>query len=274
MTEFPAYDSIAVEGPDADGVVVLTLNRPEALNAFTLEMDDEFVDALRRLRNPSGVGAVVITGAGSTFSAGGELSTIQELGAAPGTEIFHFDQAVHMVRDFLTVRPPVIAAVNGHAVGLGATIALLSDVVFMAAEARIADTHIRAGIVAGDGGTFLWPLLLGPSLAKEFLMTGDPLTAAEARELRLVRHVLPAAEVLDAATALARRLARGPRHAIAWTKQAVNARLLADASLHLPMSTHAEARTVHLPDMVEGTTAFLEKRSPSWPSADHPHQED
>ena len=264
---FPDYESIAAEGPDSDGLVILTLNRPKALNAFTGEMHDEFLDALRRLRNPSDVGAVVITGAGSAFSAGGDLTTIQELGAAPGAEIVHLEEAVHMVRDLLTVRPPVVAAVNGHATGLGATIALVCDVVFMAAEARIADTHIRAGIVAGDGGTLIWPALLGPSLAKELLFTGDALTAERAREVRLVNHVVPAAEVLETAVAFARRLATGPRHAIAWTKQAVNSKLLADAAWHMPLSTAQEARTIQLPDMEEGTSAFLEKRSPRWPSA-------
>lgn len=267
MTAFPAYESIAVAGPDVDGVVVLTLNRPNALNAFTCEMHDEFVDALRRLRNPRNVGAVVITGAGSVFSAGGDLSTIQELGAQPGAELFHLEEAIHMVRDLLAVRPPVVAAVNGHATGLGATIALLCDVVFMAAEARIADTHIRAGIVAGDGGTLIWPALLGPNLAKELLFTGDALTAERARDVRLVNHVLPAAELVDTALSFARRLATGPRHAIAWTKQVVNTRLLSDAAWHMPLSTAQEARTTHLPDMQEGTSAFLEKRPPAWPSS-------
>ena len=117
---------------------------------------------------------------------------------------------------------PIVAALNGPAVGLGASIALLCDVIFMADTASIADPHVRVGIVAGDGGTAIWPLVLGPARAKEFLLTGDKVDAATAERIGLVNHVVPAAELMDAARAFADRLAAGAPLALRYTKLAVN----------------------------------------------------
>jgi len=177
------------------------------------------------------------------------------------------DLGVQFIQDWLRIRPPVIAAVNGHATGLGATFALLSDIVVMADTAVIADTHVRAGIVAGDGGTLIWPAILSPNLAKEYLMTGDPVDASTALRLGIANHVVPKDDVMSRSLEIARRLARGPRHAIAWTKQAVNISLLREASWMLTMTNAQEARTMADADLAEGIAAFTERRPPSWPSA-------
>jgi enoyl-CoA hydratase len=269
-TTFPEYGTIRVEGPDDDGVVQLFLDRPEERNAFNIPMHRELSDALRLMRNPPDVGAVVISGTGSCFSAGGDVSLIKSFSSGPGAEMEVMEEAAALVVAYLSVAPPVITAIHGYAVGLAATFALLADIVMMADDAVIADTHIKAGLVAGDGGTLLWPLLMGPNNAKQYLLTGDPLDAQNAYRLGVANRVLPADDLMDEALRLARRLARGPRTAVAWTKRAVNARILAEAVTHMPMSLAQEARTMHLPDMVEGTTAFLEKRAPKWPSS-HPN---
>ena len=265
-TTFGAYSSFSVTGPDEDGVVVVTLNAPERLNAFDQEMADELNDILIRLRNPQGIGAVVITGTGDAFSAGGDIETIRSFARTPVAEIGAFQDAMHMVIDYLSIRPPVICVVNGHAAGLGATVALLADIIYMAEDAHIADTHVCAGIVAGDGGSFIWPSLIGPNRAKQYLLTGDPLDAETALALGMVNFVGPKEAMLEEALRLARRLSRGPRHAIAWTKQSINLPMLRNAMLVMPFSTSQEACTIHQPDMLEGTTAFLEKRRPTWPS--------
>ncbi|HEV7685161.1 MAG TPA: enoyl-CoA hydratase-related protein, partial [Acidimicrobiia bacterium] len=140
------------------------------------------------------------------------------------------------------------------------------DVVIMSEDARFADPHVKAGIVAGDGGALMWPLLVGPNRAKEYLMTGDPLDGPTAYQLGLVNHIVPAGEVLLKALELARRLATGPRHAIAWTKQAVNLPILQQALATMTLGNAQEARAMATADMVEGTTAFLERRAPQWPS--------
>jgi enoyl-CoA hydratase len=240
------YRSVVVDGPDDAGVVTVTLNRPHAANALDEAMHDELIDVARRLRSPRDARAVVLTGAGRCFCAGGDLAFIR---------VRTLELGVHLVHDWLSIRPPVVTALNGHAIGFGATLGLLGDIVYMADNALIADPHVRAGVVAGDGGALLWPILMGPSRAKEYLMTGDSLDAHGAYELGLVNHVEPAAEVVEAATTMARRLAAGPLHAIAWTKQAVNAQLLRQAATVLPLSLALEGRTM------------AQRRAPVWPSA-------
>jgi enoyl-CoA hydratase len=261
------YTSIKFEGPDEFGVVSLTLNRPEVGNAIDEAMHHEIVDVAHILRNPKDIGAVLLTGAGSIFCAGADIRILDRLATDDDHRTWFLDFSVHLVSDWLSIRPPVVTAINGHAMGLGATLALLGDIVYMSDTAKIADTHVKAGVVAGDGGALLWPALMGPNRAKEFLMTGDALDGPTACSLGLVNHVLPKDEMLDTATAMARRLAQGPRHAIAWTKQSVNVGLLRDAASALRLSISLEARSMAQPDMLEGAAAFLAKRKPSWSSA-------
>jgi len=263
------FESIKVDGPDNHGVVYLTLNRPESLNCASMEMYQELSAVARWLRNPDGVGAVVLTGAGRAFCAGADIRIIKEF-ADERFRTKMMEDGVHMVHEFLRIRPPVVTAINGPAVGFGAALALTGDVVFMAEDAVIADTHVRAGIVAGDGGALFWPALIGPSRAKEFLLTGDPMPATKAYEFGLANRVYPSDQLLDEADAFARRLSGGARHAIAWTKQVVNIALLREADYKMPLGNAHEARTQGMPDMVEGTEAFLEKREPKFPSAERP----
>jgi enoyl-CoA hydratase len=260
------FETVRVDGPDEHGVVELTLNRPDHLNCASPEMYDELSVVARWLRNPDGVGAVVMTGAGRAFCAGADMQIIKQF----ADERFRnriMEDGVHLVHEFLRIRPPVITALNGPAIGFGAALALLGDIVYMSEDATVADTHVRAGIVAGDGGALLWPALIGPSRAKEFLLTGDPIDAATADRLGLVTRVYPADEVHERSVAMARRLASGARHAIAWTKQVVNIGLLRDADWKLPLGNAHEARTQSMPDMAEGVAAFLAKRPARFPSA-------
>jgi enoyl-CoA hydratase len=266
---YDGYALLAVEGPDEDGVLLVTLNRPEKLNTTSPQMYEELSSLMRKLRNPIDVGAVVITGAGRAFCAGVDINALDEFAEEPfRTSVM--EGGVHMCHEFLRIRPPVISAINGPAVGFGAALALLADIVYMAEDAIIADTHVKMGIVAGDGGALLWPALMGPSRAKEFLLTGDKLDAATAHQLGLVNHVVPGDRLLQDAMEMARRLAQGARHAIAWTKQLVNLPLIRAADYLLPLGNAHEARTQSMPDMVEGATAFLEKRPAVFPSA-HPN---
>jgi len=250
-----------------DGVILVTLNRPERRNAVSRRMHDELVDVLRALRREPDVGAVVLTGAGGGFCAGGDVDLLDAIAADDWRRTVRtLEEAITLVREFLALRAPLVAAVNGAATGLGATIALLADIVVMADNARIGDTHVNMGIVAGDGGTVLWPALVGPARAKEYLMTGELLDAATAERIGLVNHVVPAAELMDRALGLAAGLAAGPRMAIAFTKAAVNAALDREVAMAMPLSVAHEARTFAQPDLAEGTAAFRERRPPRWPS--------
>ena len=169
-----------------------------------------------------------------------------------------------MARNILAVRQPMIAAVNGDAIGLGATLALFCDVTLMADTARIGDPHVKAGIVAGDGGPVLWPMLIGANRAKEYLMTGDLLDAATADQIGLVNHVVPADRVVAAADEMAHRLARGPQIAIRFNKRLVNKELEERVSRLYDLSLALEAITFETADHREAVRAFIEKRAPKF----------
>jgi enoyl-CoA hydratase len=164
----------------------------------------------------------------------------------------------------LAVKQPIICAVNGHAVGIGATIALFSDVVFMSANAKIGDPHVKIGLVAGDGGAVIWPLLININRAKELLLTGDLITGQEAYRIGLANRVLPTEQVLPAAMELAEKLARGPALAIQWTKLAINRALRQATENVLDASLALEGITIASRDHAEGIASFLEKRTPQF----------
>ena len=251
------------------GVIAITLNRPDSHNAVDRTMHHELLEAFHAFHAEPDLGAVVLAGNGPTFCAGGSMQMIQDFAVDDYRRTIRtLEQGVRLALELLQIGPPVVAAVRGNAMGLGATMALLCDVIVVGESTRIADTHVRAGIVAGDGGTLIWPAVLGPARAKELLMTGRALSATEAERVGLVNHVVPDAEVADRALAIAMELAAGPRQAIVWTKQVVNNSLLREAMAQLPLAISLEARTMLQPDMTEGTQAFLNRRTPKWPSTE------
>lgn len=250
---------------DDDGVLLVTFDRPDRRNALSPEMHEEIAPLFGRIATDRAVRVVVVTGAGTkAFCVGADFGGMdQNLEAGypdgnPGLMI----GSMQVVQSQLHVPQPMIAAVNGDAMGLGATLALFCDMVFLADDARIADPHVKAGIVAGDGGAILWPLLLGLHRGKEFLLTGDMMTGAEAYEHGLVNHLLPRAEVLPAAMALAKRLAHGPQVAIQFNKRLANAALVDRVNRVLDASLAMEAITFATADHREAVRAFLDKREP------------
>jgi len=156
----------------------------------------------------------VITGAGTAFCAGGDLFDFQP----PDHTIRNVMRSRRLNWTMLLGETPLISAVNGTAAGLGATIALMCDVIFMSETAKIGDTHVRAGLTAGDGGQVIWPLLVGPHRAKEYLIAGDLIPAAEVDRIGLVNHVVPADELMDHARGYARKVANGAQAAVRWSK--------------------------------------------------------
>ncbi len=164
----------------------------------------------------------------------------------------------------LDIPQPVIAAVNGDAVGLGATLALACDVVVISDAARIGDTHVRVGLVAGDGGAVLWPLLVGPSRAKDFLMRGRLVDGAEAYRMGLVGHAVAPADVLDQAKSIAAEMAALPPLAVRWTKQSINKQIRQQLELAFDASIAFETITMLSRDYSEAVNGFLEKRKPEF----------
>ena len=169
-----------------------------------------------------------------------------------------------MFQNILEVSQPIICAVNGDAVGLGATLALFSDVSVISETAKFGDTHVKVGLVAGDGGAVVWPLLIGPNRAKEFLMRGRLVSGAEAHQLNLVNHQAPADQVMDKAMEIARELAAMPPLAVRWTKLSVNKWLKQQLNLVLDASIAYEMLSMNSKDHHEAAMAFIEKRKPEF----------
>ena len=245
-------------------VLRVTIDHPSsALNAVDERLHHDLTALCAGLKRETEARAVVLTGRGRAFSAGGDFAWFPALQEPGRLEALRRD-AKQLVWDLLDVEVPIVAAVNGHAMGLGASIALLCDVIFMADTATIGDPHVRVGIVAGDGGAAIWPLALGPARAKEYLLTGDPLTAAEAERIGLVNHVVTAAELDARAMAFAARLAAGAPLAVRYTKLAVN-KLVKDAlNVAFDTSTALELLTFHSEDHREALAALREKRPPAF----------
>ena len=242
-------------------VLILTLDRPP-MNAVDGVMHAELATIFTDVAQDREARAVVLTGAGRAFSAGGDAGWFQGLRDDPRAFDAVQVDARQIIHSLLDLEAPVIAAVNGPAAGLGATLALFADTIFMADAARIGDPHVRMGIVAGDGGAVIWPWLVGPARAKEYLMTGELLGAVEAERVGLVNHVVPASECLTRAIEFARRLAEGPILAVKWTKLCVNKLLRASVNLVLDASLALEAQTFRTEDHREAVRAFIEKRPP------------
>jgi enoyl-CoA hydratase len=206
----------------ADGPVrIVTLNRPNDLNAFTRTMHRAITDVWRRIAADEQARAVILTGAGRAFSAGGDFDWMDRTHREPAQAAAAVDEAGELIQEMLRFPLPVIAAVNGPAVGLGCSLTILSDLVVMADSAHLADPHVSIGLVAGDGGA-LWPLATGLHRAKEFLFLGTRLGAADAVAFGLANRAVPAEDVLAQALEWAHALAVKPAAALRDTKAALN----------------------------------------------------
>jgi enoyl-CoA hydratase len=202
---------------DQGAVRILTLNRPDRRNAMDEELQEELVRAMADLRGSGEVRAAVLTGTGPTFSAGGDIDLIRRMQDDGRRREATLQTWRSLFIEFTTMRIPVVAAVNGAAVGAGCTLALLCDVVIMDKDAFLSDPHVPSGLAPGDGAAVLWPLLAGLGAAKAYLLTGDRIGAAEAWRLGLAHRVVESDSVA-AALALAERIAAQPAFAVQETK--------------------------------------------------------
>ncbi|HLC30426.1 MAG TPA: enoyl-CoA hydratase/isomerase family protein [Dehalococcoidia bacterium] len=262
MIDYARYTTIKVE--KADRIAVLTLNRPEQLNTINRTMHLELEEVFEDVARDEDIHVAVLTGAGRAFSAGGDMRNQYEW-AHHGAPYVDLPMARRIIHSILNVPQPVIAALNGHCIGLSANIVLFCDVIYAAEDALLGDPHVRFGLVAGDSGCVVWPLLAGMVRAKELLLTGDLITAQQAERWGVVNHVVPKDQVLPSAMAMAKRLAYGPTRAIRWTKMCLNKRLREEVNLVLDASLSVEfAETIGKNDHREGVSAFLEKRPPKF----------
>ena len=245
-------------------VLIATVDHPDsAMNTIDDEIHKDLAQLFATLREEQQARAVVLTGSGPAFSAGGDYEWFASLQDLSRREWLR-NQARRMIWDLLDVEIPIVASLNGHAVGLGASIALLCDVVFMAESARIGDPHVKVGVVAGDGGPVIWPWLVGINRAKQYLLSGDVIDAVEAERIGLVNFVLPDDRVHDAAVAYAHRLAANAPMAVRFTKMAVNKMLKESFERSFELSQGWEMLTFSSSDHVEAVAAIREKRPPEF----------
>lgn len=219
-------------------VVLVSMNRPEKLNAINGQVHTELSTIFAELATDADAGAVVFTGAGRAFAAGADIHWLQGLTEAQHDVVFQ--EARKIILDILELPQPLIAAVNGPAVGFGATLALFCDIVLVGESAKIGDPHVVIGLVAGDGGAIIWPWLVGPARAKEFLFTGEILTSEHAERIGLINRVVPDGELLPSAMELATRLAAASAPAIRGTKASINKILRETVNLVLDTSLSLE----------------------------------
>jgi enoyl-CoA hydratase len=263
MADYSRYEFIKVE--KANKVATVTLNRPNSLNAVNSALHHELVKIWGDLGDDEDVNAIILTGAGRAFCSGGDIK-----GMASGTFMSQKERLVmpsegrRLVQNILDVEQPIIGAINGDATGLGATLALLCDVIVASERARFADTHVRMALVDGDGGGVIWPVLIGPARAKEYLMRGSFISGAEGAKIGLVNYAVPPEQVMTKARELAQELADGPTWAIRWSKLAVNKWLKQQVNTILDASIAWEMLTMYTEDHTEATHAFVEKRKPKF----------
>ena len=249
-----------------NGVLVVTINRPEVLNAANARLHWEFTQIWPVVDADPKTRVAVVTGAGKAFSAGGDLSLVEDMAGNPDALSRTMREASDLVYNMINLDKPVVSAINGVAVGAGLVVAIMADVSIISETARFTDGHTRLGVAAGDHAAILWPLLCGMAKAKYYLLTADFIDGREAERIGLVSMCVPPDQVMAKALDVADRLARGSQISIRWTKRALNNWLrqagpIFDQSLALEMLSFTHA------DVLEGVKALREKRAPAFPSA-------
>jgi enoyl-CoA hydratase/carnithine racemase len=251
--DLPDVIQVREEGP----VRIVTLNRPENLNATNEVLHEALADLFPLLDADKEARAAVITGAGRAFSAGGDFTYLDELASEEEPRRASLIAGKKIVTGMIRCRVPIVAAVNGPAVGLGCSLVALSDIVYIAESAYLADPHAFIGLVAADGGPIVWPLLISMHLAKEYALTGDRISAERAAQIGLANHVSADDKVFEEALACATRIAKLPRRAIEDTKKLLNLHMERAVLSTIDFALSAEERSFTSPELRANVDRFL-----------------
>ena len=259
------YQHLLFEHED-DGVLLITINRPEVMNATNGRLHWELTQVWDTVANDDATNVVVVTGAGKAFSAGGDLGWIEGVVGKPDRIREIQKEAADIVFNLLALEKPVISAINGVAVGAGLAVALMADISIMSETAKFTDGHVKLGVGAGDHAAIIWPILCGMAKAKYYLMTAEFIDGKEADRIGLVSMALPQDEVLPKAMAIAHNLAAGSQPAIRGTKSTLNG-WMQMATPIFENSLRMEMLCFLGEDAAEGVAAVKEKRQANFPSS-------
>lgn len=248
-------------------ILWITLNRPEVLNAADARLHTELVEVWNTIDRDPDVYAVVVTGAGRAFSAGGDLAMVEDAYRNPEKIAHILEEGRDLVYNILRFNKPLVSAINGAAVGAGLVVALLADISIAAESAKLGDGHVRMGVAAGDHAAIVWPLLVGMAKSKYYLMMAEFVDGREAERIGLVSMCVPDDKLHDQAMEVATNLATGPRHAIRYTKRALNQWLL-QAGPIFDHSLALEMLGFYHEDMMAGIDSLRQKRTPKYPSSE------
>lgn len=257
-------DLETIEARLADNVLWLTLNRPKTRNAIDDRVSAELSRVLADATYDDDIHAIVLTGSGKAFSAGGDIHNMQRKIDDPSLFYKSIFSARRLVTSILDCPKPILCRLNGDAVGLGATVALCCDIVIASENARIADPHVNVGLVAGDGGSLIWPYLVGLARAKRFLLTGDFMSAREAADMGLIAFCVSADELDETTAKWAEKFSRSALNALMGTKVTLNAPLRQAAEPTMAIGMAFEALSNLSADHQEAVRAFIEKRRPNF----------
>ncbi|MGL3821773.1 enoyl-CoA hydratase/isomerase family protein [Sphingopyxis sp. R3-92] len=257
---YDRYKELRIE--QNDRILTITVNRPDTKNAINLALHEEFSYIFDDVDRDENVDVIILAGSGGSFCAGGDLKWLLSLhGDAAGTSVgIRRDRKIQNA--MLDLEKPIIAKVDGPAIGLGCSLALYCDFIYASDHSVFADPHVSVGLVAGDGGAVMWPQLIGYARARRYLLTGDPIPATDAAAIGLITAAVPADE-LDATVAkMAKRLSSGATHSIKWTKASINAGLKVTANAIIDRAAAYENVTQLLDDHRIALEAFQNKEKP------------
>lgn len=254
------YEALGLSRPE-EGILEIVLEKPETLNSVTARMHTELARIWREIDADESIGAVLVRGAGGKFSSGGDFDLVEAIMNDNETRLRVWKEARDLVYNIINCAKPVVAAVEGPAVGAGLAVALLADISVAGRTARFVDGHVRLGVAAGDHAAIIWPLLVGMAKAKYYLLLNESISGEEAERIGLVSLCVDDGQVYETALGVARRLVKGSPAAIRWTKYALNNWLRAAGPI-FDTSTALEFLGFLTPDAAEGLASLREKRPP------------
>lgn len=243
-----------------NGVCILTLNKPEVRNALLTDMRVELTSHIKRIQNDEETKAIIITGEGAVFSAGGDLKSLQDVRTVDGRK--RVKAGHELILSMLGLEKPIIAAVNGPAIGAGFSLALACDIIISTDTATFTQSFSKVGVIPDLGSTFFLSQLVGPYLAKRLMLTGETISAQKAYDLQIVSELFNSEQLLDEAHSLGQKLASGPSIANGLTKLLVNRSVYHNFQEVLELEAFSQGICFGTNDFQEGVASFFEKRSP------------